>query len=254
MRAISRYAVAMAASTMFAGMAFAGATESRFPQAPQPPGNGQLPSGEAIIFSEGFDVVPPAGWTINNQSDNAAGALTSWFQGNGAVFPAHSGASNSYAGANFNNTTGTGTISDWLIFPATPGGLQAGDVVHFWTRTVTSPAFPDRLQLRYSNTGANPGTGSASVGDFSNLAVDINPNLTLAGYPTAFTEFTFTMPTTLPNGRLAFRYFVAGGGPSGNNSDYIGVDTVSIDRTVPEPAALGCLALGGVAMLRRRRA
>ena len=33
--------------------------------------------------------------------------LTDWFQGNDAVFPAHSGASTSYIGANFNNTSGT---------------------------------------------------------------------------------------------------------------------------------------------------
>src|ERR1043165_846348 len=105
MRAISRYAVAMAASTMMAGMAYAGATESRFRPGPSLPPL-QKPTHEASILSQDFATVPPAGWTINNQSDNAASALTSWFQGNPAVFQAQAGASNSYAGANFNNKIG----------------------------------------------------------------------------------------------------------------------------------------------------
>jgi hypothetical protein len=255
MRASSRLFLAVLAATgssMVAGLAFAGPDASRFPQNDNNGGNGQLPAGEAIIMAEGFDVVPPAGWVINNQS--APGGLTSWFQGNGAVFPAHSGASNSYAGANFNNTSGTNTISDWLIVPAVPGGLQNGDVITFWTRTVSAPAFPDRLQFRSSVTGANPGTGPNSTGDFSNLLLDINPTYTLTGYPSQWTSFsvTITPATASPTGRLAFRYFVESGGPSGANSDYIGVDTFSIDR-VPEPASLGLIGLGGMGLLVRRR-
>lgn len=258
MRASSRLFFAVVAATgasAISSLAFAGPDVSRFPQAPEQQGTYTMP--EATVFSEGFDVVTPPGWVVNNQSDNATAALTSWFQGNPAVFPAHSGASNSYAGANFNNTTGTGTISDWLIAPSIPGGLQNGDVVHFWTRTVSAPAFPDRLQLRMSPAGGtNPGTGSASTGDFSTLLVDVNPTLTLTGYPNAWTEFTATISGNFPSGRLALRYFVTGGGPSGANSDYIGVDDFFVDRPgggVPEPASLGLIGLGGLGLLVRRR-
>ena len=66
---------------------------------------------------------------------------TGWFQGNDAVFPAQGGATTSYIGANFNNTTGTNTISNWLLTP--PIGLQNGAVLTFWTRTVDAPGFAE---------------------------------------------------------------------------------------------------------------
>ena len=54
----------------------------------------------------------------------------------------------------------------------------------------------------------------------------INPSLVTGVYPTAWTQYTITIsglaaPTS---GRIAFRYFVTNGGPSGANSDYIGID------------------------------
>jgi len=50
-------------------------------------------------------------------------------------------------------------------------------------------------------------------------------------------------------GRLAFLYDVPGGGPSGNNSDSIGIDNVSY---VPAPGAIALLGLAGLAGRRRR--
>jgi hypothetical protein len=256
MRASSRLflaALAVTGTSAIATLTFAGPFSSRFPQPPEQQGTYTMP--EATVFAEGFDLVPPSGWVINNQSDNAANAITSWFQGTATTFPAHSGAPNSYAAANFNNTGNTvGTISDWLIAPAIPGGLQNGDVVHFFTRTVANPSFPDRLQLLMSPTGGtDPGTGSSSTGDFSSLLVDINPSLTTTGYPNDWTEFTATISGNFPSGRVALRYFVTGGGPGGSNSDYIGVDDFFVDRSVPEPASLALIGLGGLGLLARRR-
>jgi len=51
------------------------------------------------------------------------------------------------------------------------------------------------------------------------------------GYPGTWAQFTLTNAGGLPSsgqGRIAFRYFVEDGGPSGANSSYIGIDTVSI--------------------------
>ncbi len=85
---------------------------------------------------------------------------------------------------------------------------------------------PDRLQVRYSTNGAstNVGTLATDVGDFTNLALDINPTLAVGGYPETWTQFTLTAAdiTAAGTGRIAFRYFVTDGGPSGNNSNYIG--------------------------------
>lgn len=184
------------------------------------------------LLSQDFaTVVPlPAGWASQNLS--APVGTTGWFQGNTAVFPAQSGAPTSYIGANFNNTAGTGTISNWLFTPNLT--FQNGDEISFWTRTVGAPAFPDRLELRMSTNGASvdAGASSTSVGDFTNLLLTVNSGLTTAGYPNAWTRFTATVsglagPTS---GRFAFRYFVTNGGPSGANSDYIGIDNVQVNR------------------------
>ena len=94
---------------------------------------------------------------------------TGWFQGNSSLFPAQSGAPNSYIAANFNNGTGTSTLSNWLLTP--PVNLQNGAQFSFWTRTVTSVSFPDRLQVRMSTNGTSPNVGATatSVGDFTTL-------------------------------------------------------------------------------------
>src|SRR5205085_11413703 len=65
------------------------------------------------------------------------------------------------------------------------------------------------------------------VGDFTTLLLDINPTLVTGVYPTVYTQFTVTITgvPALTTGRLAFRYFVTNGGPSGANSDIISIDT-----------------------------
>ena len=53
---------------------------------------------------------------MQNNSQPGPGT-TGWFQGNNAVFPAQGGAPTSYIGSNFNNGTGTSTLSNWLLTP-----------------------------------------------------------------------------------------------------------------------------------------
>jgi hypothetical protein len=187
----------------------------------------------AQAFTENFDDITtlvPGGWFMQNNS-SPVGVL-SWFQGNGAgVFPAFNGGVNAYIGVNYNSTTGNNTISNWLLTPARV--FHNGDVLTFYTRT--SPYnpppnfYPDRLQVRMSTNGTstNVGTTSTSVGDFTTLLLDINATL-VNDYPHVWTQYTVTI-SGLPapvQGRFAFRYFVTSGGPSGANSDYIGIDNV----------------------------
>jgi subtilisin-like proprotein convertase family protein len=189
-----------------------------------------------VLYSEDFAVMSPlpTGWAQQNLS-TPAGTNPLWFQGNSGVFPAQNGAATSYAACNFNSVAGNNTISNWLFMPNI--SIKNGDVFTFYTRTVPSPAFPDRLQVRMSLNGAstNAGTTANDVGDFTTLLLDINPTLTTTGYPNAWTQYTVTIsgvpaPTS---GRLAFRYFVTSGGPSGANSDYIGVDNVVYTAVAP---------------------
>jgi hypothetical protein len=194
--------------------------------------------------TEGFDninALSGAGWAQINHS--AVVGLDGWFQGNSPVFPSQSGAPNSYIGADFNNTTGANTISNWLLTP--PVTLQNGETMTFYTRTVTTPVFPDRLQVRMSTNGAsaNVGATATDVGDFSVLLLDINPTYTTTGYPNVWTQFTVTVTGVASpgTGRLAFRYFVENGGPTGANSNYIGIDTFQFNvicaTPTPTPAA-----------------
>ena len=94
-------------------------------------------------LTENFDNITTltgAGWVMQNNSVPVGS--TGWFQGNPTAFNAFNGATNSYIGANFNNTTGANTISNWLVTPNF--NLKNGDVITFYTRASTDNMWADR--------------------------------------------------------------------------------------------------------------
>ncbi|MCB9876889.1 MAG: choice-of-anchor J domain-containing protein [Planctomycetes bacterium] len=183
--------------------------------------------GHAQSFTEGFEPGPatvgtaavPTNWTSVNDSPSGPGLNPDWqVRNDGAVFAAFSGTT--YAFANYNSVVGASDISNYLMSPLV--ALSNGDTISFYTRTVTAPAFPDRLELVYNTTG------STLPADFTNVLLTVNPTLTTTGYPSVWTQFTATItglsgPTA---GRFAFHYNPANGGPTGTNSDYVGIDEV----------------------------
>ena len=200
------------------------------------------------LFSYGFNGVTASlatdGWQQTNQSTPVGASTYTIPTAPGTAFPAgaQAGTPTSYTLINFNSTTGAGTISNWLISPIVT--LKDGDIISFYTQTtpyaaVPTPAntFPDRMELRLSTNGAftaNPIGGSAGLGDFTTLCVEVNPTLQLTGYPGTWTQFNYTV-TGLPTEtdcKFAFRYFVTTGGPDGANSNIIAIDTVSVDRAL----------------------
>jgi hypothetical protein len=195
------------------------------------------------LLAEGFaNIAALPGWVQINRSEPLG--TIGWFQGNGGVFPAQDGVPNAYIAANFNNTAGVGTISNWLLTPVLL--LRNGATFRFHTRTPDGSIWPDRLQVRLSTSGASTdvGAGAAGVGAFTTLLLDINPALAQGGYPVSWTEYTVTV-TGLPGpatGRFAFRYFVTNAGPSGANSNYIGIDSV---RVANVPAVVTGAGPGG---------
>lgn len=200
-------------------------------------------------YNQGFDVttaqLATAGWVQTNQSA-PLGASTwsipsttpvSTDAFGGVNRAGHMGGANSFILVNFNSTTGAGIISNWLITPNIT--VQNGDVVSFWTRKGTDGTtdYPDRLELRMSTDAVTvvPSGGSSGLGSFSTLALTVNPNL-LAGfvYSKTWTQYSYTVTglSAATPVKFAFRYFITNGGPSGANSDIIGIDTFSVDRTL----------------------
>lgn len=198
---------------------------------------GNASGGEALVLDSG------TWWAYNNSPTVGS---TGWTN-KSDIFAPHSGSQ--HALTNFNNTSGTGLIDNFLMSPVVT--LNNGDTINFWSRTATpgSPVFPDRLYLKISTNGA-----SVDPNDFSTVLMVINEGLTDAGYPTQYTEFSATVSGLSGPmlGRFAFNYNVTDGGPTGSNSDLIGIDDVTYE-SVPEPATMTLLGLGALAALRRRK-
>ena len=189
------------------------------------------------LLTENFDdisILSSAGWDFINVSSTVGS--TEWFQGANSVFKSQVGAPKAYIAANFNNTTttGTNTISNWMILPVL--SVKNGDEFKFYTRTVTGNIWPDRLEVRLSDIGAGSTapTNDSDVGSYTNLLLTINPSLTVGEYPDAWELQTIVISglTGTADVRIALRYFVTDGGPNGSNSNYIGIDELEVSTTL----------------------
>ena len=197
------------------------------------------------LFSFGFDGTTAsmltAGWQQVNLSNPAGAALwgipstapTTTFAGGGQA-----GGATSFALVNYTSVAANsaGTISNWLISPSI--NVQNGDVVSFYTTyggTAAQEQYADNMQLLMSANGAAsviPSVDENDLGDFTNNLVEINAALNPTGYPVGWTQYTYTISglSAATDCMFAFRYYVTDGGPTGSNSDIIGIDTFSVDR------------------------
>ncbi|MDB5193701.1 MAG: hypothetical protein JWQ96_3264 [Segetibacter sp.] len=233
-----------------------------------------FPPTKNASFVEQFDTVAnlsAKGWVFKNNSNpiGAAGwrqgryesATTAQYKFLAPVpfvgFPAYSASStpNDFvscdAAAVNDAATGTGDISAWLISPPLP--LTNGDQIVFYTRAVVDYDYPvytrDRMQVRanFTDGTANVGGSASSVGSFTNLLLDINPNYlyndpsgntpVAPGYPQAWRKYTITISGiagtgSTTNGRFAFRYFIPNAGLFGGTTGdryptVVGVDSLA---------------------------
>ena len=149
------------------------------------------------------------GWITLNVD---GGGLTSWFQGNTTVFNAYEGPANGYVGQNFQGANGF-LIDQWLISP--PVTVNAGDTLSFWHRSPDNTIYDDSIYVRYSTTaGTTPGDFDVTWGRYK---VSNNGWARWTG--------TFNHSGTV---RFAIQYYITDGGPSGNYSDYFGLDYLQV--------------------------
>ncbi|MDQ2778730.1 MAG: choice-of-anchor J domain-containing protein [Pseudomonadota bacterium] len=221
-------------------------------------------AAHAQSFNEGFDAGSiPDGWVLTNNSQPAQNdwSVTTGITDNDGIVVVNPQAGPSFAVTNYTAVGGSsGPISNWLISPLI-SGLNNGDTFNFYTTTTPGSSYPDRMEFRLSTAGNSTDVGSSatSVGDFSSVLVNINPDLQVGGYPDSWTMYTGTVAglTGPADGRVAFRYNVTDGGVNGSNSNVIGLDTFSYVAAVPEPASwaltlFGVCGLLGLQGIRRR--
>lgn len=212
------------------------------------------PSLPDFSFTEEFDTllnVTSRGWVITNNSKPLG--TVSWIQGFNYISMYHGltpgktggpfnylygtgmGGNPSVSGSDFVMTTsecgsGVAYCSNWLISPEIT--MKNGDIIQFYTRTYDNPAVgADRLQvlLNTVNSSADVGRDTTSVGNFTKLLVDINPEWKLQGegsYPGEWQQYSAVV-TGMPipkKARVGFRYFVPNGGPQGSNGLGVGID------------------------------
>ena len=190
---------------------------------------------DAIIFEDSLDgandttALKSRGYLPFYRGTGPQGLTATWFQGNNTVFPSFNGPPTGYVAANYNVVTGANNIDSWLILPVTPVG--AGDTLSFYERGPTGSTYPDSMRIMYSASGSTTPEGTwVELGRFKNNITNV------------WTQHIYTAPAAGPTGRFALRYCVVNGGPSGTNSDYIGVDWIRVYGSGAGPTTCNYIA------------
>jgi len=144
------------------------------------------------------------------------GVTATWYQPDGTVFPAYNGAISEYVAANYNVVTGTNNIDSWLVTPAL--NVSAGDMISFYARSATGSTWADSIRVMYSAAGDSTPEGLNWV-ELGRFKASVAGTWDYINYPVTAAGTT---------ARFAIRYAVVNGGPSGINSNFIGVDQLDI--------------------------
>ena len=171
------------------------------------------------------------GYLVYYRGSGVQGIAPTWFQGDPFVFGSHNGPPNGYVAGIFQVATGANNIDNWLVLPAK--NVSSTDSIFFYQRSQFDPVYPDSVRVMYSAVGDSvPEAGSwVELGRFR------------ANYATnAWVRKGYKAPSAGSNARFALRYAVVNGGPGGVNSNYIGIDALTIESVVT-PADVGMFSI-----------
>jgi len=187
-----------------------------------------------VVVSENFDSVSALaskGWILSNLSTPTP--ISGWLQGNASVLTAQSGADNSFISSSYLNAPPGGTLSNWLVTPIF--STVYGAHVSFWVNAEDAGAdFSDKIAYGFID----------AAGEFSTAVLSQVITVTTG----AWTQITAEIGNTPGSARFAIQYTGAA-----DASDYLGVDSLTVD--VPEPSSIAILAAGimGLTAARRRK-
>ncbi len=150
------------------------------------------------------------GYTVLNV--DGGGTVDPWFQPTGTQFPAYEGPTTGYVAGNYQGANGF-LIDQWLISPQIT--VNAGDTLSFWHRSIDNNPFDDSIYVRLSTTaGITPGDFDITWGRY--LVSE-----------SGWARWTATFPIS-GTVRFAIQYYIVDGGPSGNNSNFFGIDLLEV--------------------------
>jgi hypothetical protein len=177
----------------------------------------------AVYYQDDFDgandtsSLKNRGYKIFFRSGGAQGISPIWFQGNSLVFNSFNGPSSGYLASNYQVISNANNLDNWLILPR--NNTSAGDSIIFYSRSVLNSNYPDSLRVMFSQNGDSLPEGSWSeIGRFK-ASVDGN-----------WKRIAYRVSSSGAASRFAIRYNVVNGGPGGVNSDYIGIDALTLEK------------------------
>ncbi len=189
-----------------------------------------------ILYSDSFNgandtnALKSRGYKTYYRGTGPQGLTATWFQGSSIVFPALNGPSTGYVAANFNAVTSQNNIDNWMITPSV--NISVGDSMFFFSRSILNSRFADSIRVMYSQAGDSvPEALWTELGRFK---------VTTSGM---WQKRGFRVPSAGIKSRFAIRYCVVNGGPSGVNSDYIGIDSLTVERPIIFPNNVHALSI-----------
>ncbi len=183
-------------------------------------------STSAVLFEDNFNgsntvaALQSRGWVVLDV--DGGGTTAAFYQGSASVFPAFEGPDTGYVASNYNGANGM-YINHWLISPSIT--VHAGDTLTFKHRSPDNNPYDDSIYVRWSPTaGITPADFTQTWGRY--LVSE-----------TGWATWTGTFPA---NGtvRFAIQYYHTDGGPTGNYSNYMGIDKLQVLSPVQVPVEL----------------